>query len=232
MKKELLRVVDSMNLKELPFGIIVDDGASDEATAFAGALHKLLLEQGASECLYVPSTTTFDEILEKHQGDENLDDVVKSELSKEPGKGMKVMIPDMANTDQRHADSLLVEDVYHCKPSMLLKHHVAMPSMFRARQSKHREMVVFDERASYTEYAILFYEYESEEAMRENIPYEYPNNRHGRDDADPMFFLLRDANVGSLDEPKLPTAPVPPPDTVSEGSLSKEEVPLGSFMFV
>ena len=144
-----------------------------------------------------------------------------------------MVIPDTVNTDQGRADSILVEDVLHFKPSMLLKYGVAMPSMFRARQNKHREVVVRDDRAVYTEYAILFYEYESKEAMMENIAKEYPHNRHGRDDGDdPMYFLLRDAIVGSRLEPKLPSEPIPPPDDDHDGvsdDLDKE--PIGCFEF-
>ena len=176
---------------------------------------------------------SLDDILARHIRDENLDGVV-AELSEEPGRGMKVVIPDMNNTEPGVADSLFIEDVHHCRPSSLLNHRVALPSMFRARQSKHREMVVFDERAVYPQYAILFYEYESEEAMKEYIPLEFPQNRHGLEDADPLHFILRDVGVGSPDHPEIPTYPIPPPDPVpdeDDDSDGEDEKPSGSFTF-
>ena len=94
--------------------------------------------------------------------------------------------------------------------------------MFRARQSKRREMVVFDERAVYPQYAILFYEYESEEAMKENIKNEFPQNRHGLEDADPLHFILRDVDFGSPDQPRIPSD-IPPPDPVPDEQDDEEE---------
>ena len=221
------------SIHKLPFGIIVDDGASDDAVALAHVLRDALNGLGACECLYTPAGMSLDDILARHIRDENLDGVV-AELSEEPGRGMKVVIPDMNNTEPGVADSLFIEDVHHCRPSSLLNHRVALPSMFRARQSKRREMVVFDERAVYPQYAILFYEYESEEAMRQNIKNEFPQNRHGLGDADPLHFILRDVGVGSPDHPEIPTYPIPPPDPVpdeDDDSDGEDEKPSGSFTF-
>ena len=218
------------SIHKLPFGIIVDDGASDDAVALARVLRDALNGLGASECLYIPAGMSLDDILARHVRDENLDGVV-AELSEEPGRGMKVVIPDMENTKPGVADSLFIEDVLHCQPSMLRRHQVALPSMFRARQGKRREMVAFGNDSVCPQYAILFYEYESEEAMRQNIPLEFPQNRHGLEDADPMHFILRDVDVGDPDHPETPSVPIPPPDPIPlPGPVPGHPVlPPGSF---
>ena len=142
----------------------------------------------------------------------------ETQLRQEPGKGMKVEIPDMKKQEEGLADSVFVEDVLHCSPSMLLEHHVAMPSMFRARQNKHREIVVFDHHFVYPEYAILFYEYEDEKAMLENIPLEYPQNRHGVDPGKNALYFLLQAQSSSK----------PSPDEQSEKAKDEGELPDGS----
>ena len=226
--KHLLQEIQTLNPKNLPYGIIVDDDASDESVALALKLRDSMNDCSASECLYTPNGTSLEQILREHARDENLDNIFQREpgvvipaiLRKEPGKGMKVVIPEMDKTEKGHADSLFVEDVLTCRPSQLLQHEVAWPSMFRARQLKRREMVVSDERSALFEYGILFYQYESEEAMLKNIPLEYPRNRHGIDEKEsPLYFLMRtfclDGEPSSTSE-----------DAESSDSKSKDEKEL------
>lgn len=245
----LLKKIQTMDIRKVPFGIIVDDGASDQSVAFAYKLRKCLNACHADECLYTPDDTSLEKVLREHIDDENLNNIIQREsdvtvdplkLRKEPGKGMRVVIPDMMDEDKEgHADSVFVEDVIHGRPSQLLEHKVALPSMIRARQNKRREMVAFDDRSVYYEYAILFYEYESEKAMIENIPFEYPNNRHGIDKKEnPLYFLLRDYCLDSVCEtehsdnskgtPKTGIPHIPPPDPVTEHNPAFD---LGRFTF-
>ena len=246
----LLKTIQTMDIRKVPFGIIVDDEASDQSVAFALQLRKCLNACHADECLYTPDDTSLEKVLQEHIEDGNLNNIIqresdvtvdplKSKLRKEPGKKMRVVIPDMENEASGHADSVFVEDVIHCRPSQLLEHKVALPSMIRARQNKRREMVAFDGRAVYYEYAILFYEYESKEAMIENIPLEYPNNRHGIDKKEnPLYFLLRDYCLDSVCEtehsdkskgtPKTGIPHIPQPDPVTEHNPAFD---LGRFTF-
>ena len=218
-------------VNKLPFGVIIDENASDDAVALAMLLRARLAALGACECFYTPRGWTVEDIIEGHQGESDLREMFpkgpEEEESEEqpaqmtgdppqesnpkpprkvrrvPGRDVSVVIPDMekpiehdSNGAQARANTVLVEDVLHTDPSMLLKHRVAYPSMFYERQLKHREMVMFETKAIYSEYAIVFYEYESKEAMMENFPLEYPQNRHGRGaDAPPHYFLFRDTSV-------------------------------------
>ena len=218
-------------VNKLPFGIIVDKEATDEAVALAMLLRARLAALGACECFYTPRGWTVEDIIKGHQGESDLCEMFpkgpEEEESEEqpaqttgdppqesnpkpprkvrrvPGRDVSVVIPDMekpiqrdSNGAQARANTVLVEDVLHTGPSMLLKHRVAYPSMFYERQLKHREIVMFETKAIYSEYAIVFYEYESKEAMEKMFPLEYPQNRHGCGaDAPPYYFLFRDTSV-------------------------------------
>jgi len=125
------------------------------------------------------------------------------------------------------ADSVFVEDIIHSSPKMALDYPETAPSLVDVRQGKHREFVIFNQNRAYPEYAILFYQYKDEEEMRANISKEYPKNRHGQridEEHDPLYFNMRDRDIGSENDPKRPDL-IPPPDKVSEEDPQTDEEP-------
>jgi len=153
---------------------------------------------------------------------EHVESYFRDCLSKDPTEG-EFELPDLkhffdsgsdeSNSNLANVDSILVEDVVHCSPEMVKKYPISAPSVFDVRQLKHREIVMFDGSRVYPEYAIVFYQYESEEEMLKNIPYEFPQYPHDPDNKmsdeeknDVLFFVKRDlAKEG--EEPDCPPEP-------------------------
>ena len=205
-------------MKWLSFGIIIDDDANYDTVRTALDLHRELQAHDANECFYIDSGMMLDEMLHAHEHDTDMLSLF-SELYTEPGKGRRIELPDLKLTDEGEADSVLVEDTPHCTPASVLAHPESAPSMLQARQNKRREMVMFDHMATYTEYAILVYEYESPEAMIANLDKEYPRNPHGVPQPldekevpqpwDPLHFLTQ--RFGPNSDGKVPVS-LPGPD--------------------
>ena len=203
-------------MKWLSFGIIIDNKASPSAERVALDLHEVLQGRGANECFYInpptdktPPPNTFKKMLENHVHDTDVLGAFR-EMSTEPKRGQRIELPDLARAGEGDADSVLVEDTLHCSPAMALDYPESEPSLLQARQNKRREMVMFDHQTTYSEYALLVYEYESAEAMAANLDKEYPRNPHGvPQPCDPLHFLTQRFGPGGSDAP---LESVPPPD--------------------
>ena len=208
---DTLRGRAETHMKWLSFGIIVDDEASAAVDAAALELHRVLQARDANECFYVDAGTTLGAMGEAHQHDTDMLGLFR-ELHTEPGRGRRIELPDLARADADHADSVLVEDTPRCTPASVRDYPATAPSMLQARQNKRREMVMFDHMMTYSEYALLVYEYESPEAMAANLDREYPRNPHGvPPPCDPLHFLAQRFEPGDAAAAAAAVA-VPAPD--------------------
>jgi len=205
-------------LQSPTFAFALDNEASPGAVVVAQELSNQLKRTGATTCLYMKKDVTLESLLERHRNNPNILALYQNELSDVPAADRKIELPDLKKISGQFdtVDSVFIEDVIHCKPAEVLRHPVAAPSLFKAEQHKSHEFVVFNQNKVYLEYAILLYQYENEEAMREHMDKEYPKNRHGiAEEKSPLYFLFRDRDVATSLEPKIPEE-VPPPDEASK----------------
>jgi len=188
--------------RHVTFGFIVSDTANAESIKLAQDLSTKLIAHGASGCYYIRNEGV---VMKDLCGTyENFEVLFQEELkpggnlSVIPAPGQFIELPDLSinRCPWKRFDSVFIEDTQHCSTKAALDYPIVAPSPFDARQNKKREMVIFNPNQIYTQYAILVYQYESEEAMQANKCNEYPHDRHciplGKNgDPLPLYFFGR-----------------------------------------
>jgi len=191
---EYVRLTGDFVFKQMTFAFIVDDDATPEAVKLAQDLSKLLIDHGASGCFYKPKGTMMEELYKNH----DIQTIFGKILKVVPDRGLSIELPSIESgecpKEWDRFDSVVVEDTQHCSSEIALHYPSLAPTPFDSRQSKNREMVIFNSYRAYTQYAVLVYQYESEESMKENMGHEYPLDRHGiplgeNGDPLPLFFF-------------------------------------------
>ena len=159
--------------KDFLFAVIVDQEADDCAVELAMAMHTELGNVGAAERLYRPEDVEPSTRLETLVAE-------KDKRVEEPGRGKDVWCDDLQDTSPEQAKAMFLESTQHRDPEVSAKHKVAAFTQFNEQQLKHRECVVYDDKALYPEYILLVYTYENEEEMRKNMRMEVPFDGTGR----------------------------------------------------
>jgi len=183
-----------------------------------------LIKHGASGCFYIKKGgTRMQDLYGSH---ENFVQLFQKEL--EPGgnlsvipeRGQRIELPELSTNKcpWDKFDSVFIEDTQHCSIQAAREYPIVAPSPFDTRQAKNREAVIFDPNQMYTQYAVLVYQYESEDAMMKNIVNEYPNNRHGislGENGDPLPLYFHNLTNSSSNPPPPIPGPDPEPPTLN-----------------
>ena len=182
-------------LKDFLFAVIVDQEADDCAVELAMAIHTKLGNAGAAERLYRPAEVEPSTRLETLVAE-------KDKRVEEPGRGKYVWCDDLQDTSPVQAKAMFLESTQHRDPAVSAKHKVAAFTQFNEQQLKHRECVVYDEKALYPEYILLVYTYKNEEEMPKNIKKEAPFDGTGRSAF--SCFVDHEETVAGLENPTKP----------------------------